>query len=49
MGMPAWDWVILLQAALFPGLMVDVVVFSAQVDRAVQFLLMRPPERISTT
>ena len=49
MDMPAWDRLILLQAVLFPGLMVDVVVFSAQVDREVQFLLMRPPERISTT
>ena len=46
--MPAWDRVVLLQAVLFAGLMVDVVVFSARVDRAVRFLLMRLPEGIST-
>ena len=45
MGMPAWDRVILQQAVLFAGSMVDVVVFSARVDRAVRFLLMRPPCR----
>ena len=46
--MPAWDRVVLLQAVLFAGPMVDVVVFSAQVDRAVRLLLMQPPEGIST-
>ena len=48
MGMPAWDQVVLLQAMLFAVSMVDVVVFSAWVARAVRFLLMRPPEGIST-
>ena len=49
MGVPAWDRVVLLQAVLFAGTMVDVVVFSARVARAVWFLLMRPPDGISTT
>ena len=49
MDMPAWDRVVLLQAVLFAGSMVDVVVVSTRVDNAVRFLLMRPPEGTSTT
>ena len=37
MGMPAWDWVVLLQAVLFAGSMVDVVVFSARLPEQCSF------------
>ena len=36
--MPAWDQIVLLQAVLFAGSTVDVVLFSVRVDRKVRYI-----------